>query len=804
MSFLFISFLWTLGFLSIPIIIAFWNRRKFKKEKFGGFYLLKKITEATTRRVQILEILRLLNRLVLLTSLIFLFAEPFQMRKTIGEAESGFAVLIDVGRSLQTLTKVQQARVYKILQSIPTQSQGAIAFVSNRCEIASMEGGRQTARPAEWIDHLKTRDWLYSGRSTQTQALQLCLSHLQGLFSGRKIYTVFVSPLPQSLDQKQLEEMSLSIEKLSAPEIPALEKVDLRQESQGGTLRIFLNSSEAMSANVIVNGKFEPLGEIKETIDLIPQDSSFLLLEGAKTADPWAHQYLFPLKAQISRQVTLWAQKESAGYLSLLSALRSHSQIKVVKQIGGSPQGDAVLIYGNYPLSDEILGRAFFFVNPEGQAPWAIRDKKQLSSSSLASPDLLKSFRFNTPQGSVMIKRYVLLDPDRFETLSTFEDGAPSLLRDRRVQARHWILPFDLEDLTTDLSLEPSFIPYLYTHLETWLGAQDEASADEELKPVWLMAGLSAPAQEVIARLEWPGIYASQNRFKVVQADAFPSGFLEMKESRSTSKEREEKHFLRSLIEKILVCSIFIELLFSILLRPVVLVLLVSLFSSQALEAVSTRPIPIGYAKGSDKDRVVALSQILRDADRLSNLDFDKPQEASPETYWKYPLVVVSLNSSFGPFSALDRSRIRAYCEQGGVLFFDDPLATADSSFYKSVRDELSKIFPGRDLKDISKEDVIFRTYYLLNEVSGRKLASPQLQGLSFDNRWLAIFSSNDLLGANLRGPQGDYALSVAPYGISQRVLAQRMLMNFLMYSVTIDYKDDSIHLPHILKRRVK
>jgi len=76
MSFLFISFLWTLGFLSIPIIIAFWNRRKFKKEKFGGFYLLKKITEATTRRVQILEILRLLNRLVLLTSLIFLFAEP--------------------------------------------------------------------------------------------------------------------------------------------------------------------------------------------------------------------------------------------------------------------------------------------------------------------------------------------------------------------------------------------------------------------------------------------------------------------------------------------------------------------------------------------------------------------------------------------------------------------------------------------------------------------------------------------------------------------------------------------------------
>jgi hypothetical protein len=107
-------------------------------------------------------------------------------------------------------------------------------------------------------------------------------------------------------------------------------------------------------------------------------------------------------------------------------------------------------------------------------------------------------------------------------------------------------------------------------------------------------------------------------------------------------------------------------------------------------------------------------------------------------------------------------------------------------------------------METVSKEDVLFRTFYLLNEVSGRKLASPHLEGIKFDRRWLAVFSANDLLGANLRNDRGEFVLSVSPYGVSQRVLAQRLMLNLLMYGSTTDYKDDAIHLPHILKRRVR
>lgn len=813
MSFLFLGFLWTLSFLSIPIIIALWNRKKFRKEKFGAFFLLKKISETTTRRIRILEILRLINRLLLLTCLIFLFAEPYEWRKMIGEAENGFAILIDVGRSLQSVATVQKSKVIDTLRKLPVQSQGTIAFVSSRCDIASLKDGQQTARPEDWIDFLESNPWPYANRQTLASSLQLCFSHLETLYSGKSIYKTFISPLPDTLDKNQMEEMDLDIQKIDVPEIPKREDVDLRQEPQGASLRIFLKSNQKLKASLIVGGKKEPLGEIHDSLDLVPLEESFLLLEGSISTDPWAHQYLFPLKAQIAQQVTLWAQKESPGYLSLLSALRNHPNLKVVKQVGGNPQGEAIIIYGSYTMSDEILGRSFFLVDPEGQSPWPIRDKKQITAASLTSPDLLKSFRFSSPQGVVTIRRYVLLDPDRFETLASFDDGAPSLLKDRKSQARHWILPFDLEDLTTDLSLEPAFIPYLYTHLDAWLGSQDEVSADEELKPLWLMPGLTPPSTRVVERLEWPGIYSSQNRFKIVQPENFPKAFLNLRSKAQSTAEKEEKFFLRDLIEKILIASLFLELILSLFLgarlpRKTIKVFSflfgLLLFVSESASALSVRPIAIGFLKGADRDRVEALAQIVRDADRLSNLDFDKPQEVSPPDFWKYPIVLISSARSFGPFSNQERQQIRDYCERGGFLFFDDPLATADSTFYRSVKEELTKIFPGRDLKDISKEDVIFRTYYLLSEVSGRKLASPQLQGLSFDNRWIAIFSSNDLLGANLRTQQGDYALSVAPYGISQRVLAQRLLMNVLMYSVTTDYKDDAIHLPHILKRRVK
>jgi len=135
---------------------------------------------------------------------------------------------------------------------------------------------------------------------------------------------------------------------------------------------------------------------------------------------------------------------------------------------------------------------------------------------------------------------------------------------------------------------------------------------------------------------------------------------------------------------------------------------------------------------------------------------------------------------------------------------FDDPSALRGSQFYQNVKAQMQKVLPGREFKTVPREAVVFRTYYLLDEVSGRRLNSAFIEGIELDGRWVSLYSFNDILGAIYRLPTGDFGFSVSPYGPVQRILAERLLLNMFMYSVTVDYKDDAIHLPHILRRRVR
>ena len=98
MSFLSSIFLWAGFSVAIPILIALWNRRRFQKEAFGGYFLLRQILETTRRRFRIFEILKLLNRLLLFTLLVTLFANPFRIERRLESASEGFAIFIDVGR----------------------------------------------------------------------------------------------------------------------------------------------------------------------------------------------------------------------------------------------------------------------------------------------------------------------------------------------------------------------------------------------------------------------------------------------------------------------------------------------------------------------------------------------------------------------------------------------------------------------------------------------------------------------------------------------------------------------------------
>jgi hypothetical protein len=76
MSFLYPSFLWALGVLSVPIIIHLFNFRRTKHIYFSNTRFLKQVKEATTARRKLKHYLILASRLLFLLFLVLAFAQP--------------------------------------------------------------------------------------------------------------------------------------------------------------------------------------------------------------------------------------------------------------------------------------------------------------------------------------------------------------------------------------------------------------------------------------------------------------------------------------------------------------------------------------------------------------------------------------------------------------------------------------------------------------------------------------------------------------------------------------------------------
>lgn len=808
MSFLTGIFLWAGIATAIPIAIALWNRRRFRKEKFGGYYFLRKVLESTKRRMQLLQLIKLLNRIALFIFLIFLFAEPLTTQLHLKGVGEGFAIILDVGRSLQSknpsgesLAEAQYERIRETLDQMPSEVQGSILFAGESCSSLRLEAGRLTATADEWLEKIRPSDIAYRNEQTRSSGLSQCEARATALFSGRDIYKVFISALPASLDLNYLESSDLVIERLEAPEFEDLPQVEIRQTAKSDRTQVQLESGTSWEAFLIqAGGELEALGEVKDQLDLLPLNEAWLWLRSAADFDLWAGNEIFRVQSAVNDEVTLWAKEESRGYLSLLSALRSHPSVKVIRQVGGEPLGDAVIIYGEYPYSLEPLKRAWFFLSPGRRSPFQVRDQKQWSPG--LTPDLMRSFLIQTGEKEIFVKRYALMDLDRLETLESFQDGAPSLMRYVDSDAKVWVTPFDLEDLTTDLSLEPTFIPYLYERLNSWLSSETSENEDLSLAPLWLLDGAVTPQAAVLRDRAWPGIYGSEGNYDLVEPVAAPREFLSLEQEAADSELVEEEVSSRKFWMKWVAGSVLLELLLCVIsARFGVLALLLAM---APLTTWAQTKIPTCTSQSINGDRFQAVEQLVVDIAQLSNLDFSKPRRVQTEDYWKCSMVTFSSSGSWKGFTRSERERVRDYLDRGGLLFFDDPLASTGTAFYRSVEQEMSKLLPGRGVEDFSKDEVVFRSYYLLGEVSGRRLASPALKGIKLNDRFVVLFSNNDILGANLRSSTGDFLLSVSPYGVMQRILARRLFLNIMMYSVTLDYKDDAIHLPHILQRRVR
>ena len=146
--------------------------------------------------------------------------------------------------------------------------------------------------------------------------------------------------------------------------------------------------------------------------------------------------------------------------------------------------------------------------------------------------------------------------------------------------------------------------------------------------------------------------------------------------------------------------------------------------------------------------------------------------------------------------------RLREHLSAGGLLWIDDasasgPSATVDAA----VRELVARLF-GRPLVAVPPRDVVFRTFYRLDEPVGRRADVKALEGLRVGRRWAILYGRDDLLGAFRRAASGGPAAPVVPGGEAQREMAYRLGINLLMYALCLDYKDDHTHVQTLLRRR--
>jgi hypothetical protein len=167
----------------------------------------------------------------------------------------------------------------------------------------------------------------------------------------------------------------------------------------------------------------------------------------------------------------------------------------------------------------------------------------------------------------------------------------------------------------------------------------------------------------------------------------------------------------------------------------------------------------------------------------------------SPFLYWRG-------DASFAPLSEAEIVGLRRFLQFGGFLLIDDAAPNGSDGFDSSIRRAMNRVLPASPLMPLSSGHVIYRSYYLVDRPVGRRRGPASLEAVVLEDRVAVAYGRHDFGGAWARDNLGNWLFNVAPGGDRQRELAIRFGVNVLMYALCLDYKDDQVHAPYIMRRR--
>ncbi len=207
---------------------------------------------------------------------------------------------------------------------------------------------------------------------------------------------------------------------------------------------------------------------------------------------------------------------------------------------------------------------------------------------------------------------------------------------------------------------------------------------------------------------------------------------------------------------------------------------------------------------GGEPPRLNALRRLAWEVEKRTSIEVaEAPAELhlADAALFRSPFLYVSGASAPSLPSEDEVSRLRRHLDLGGLLLADATCGCAGGDFERGVRALLGRVYPRTALVPLPREHVLWKSFYLLDAAPGRTSVAPPL-ALIRDQRVVAVLSPNDLGGAWSRDAFGRWEHEVVPGGQGQRELAFRFGVNLVMYAMCLDYKDDQVHVPFILKRR--
>ncbi len=190
---------------------------------------------------------------------------------------------------------------------------------------------------------------------------------------------------------------------------------------------------------------------------------------------------------------------------------------------------------------------------------------------------------------------------------------------------------------------------------------------------------------------------------------------------------------------------------------------------------------------------------------RVTGVDLDRDQ-ISPYPFLYWPITALQ-----EPLTTRGKRQLNEYISNGGLILFDlreasNTLNSAlgsqgNAQYLQMLTDEIN--IP--QMEPVPAGHVITRSFYLLESFPGRNnnrdFWTESTDPYRNDGVARILIGSNDWSRAWAINGQGHPLYAMVRGGERQRELAYRFGINLVMYALTGNYKEDQVHIPHILER---